>query len=246
MESVEIQIILGVLVTSTISGFLGMGGGMIMMALYGMVLPIKAAMILHGVTQLSSNGFRGLINYKHIQWKFIPLYLVGALSVFTVFRFIEFVPNMAMVYFCLGLFPFISFIPKVAQHFDITKGNQALLTGLAVTAAQLIAGASGAILDIFFINSNLDRHKVIATKAVTQSFGHGIKLWYYFSLISVADDLGSMSYYIYPAVVLTAFVGTYLGKQILNRLSERSFQKLSKGFILTIAVGLLLNGCRAM
>ena len=246
MEVIEIQIILGVLFTSSISGFLGMGGGMILMAIFGMLLPIKAAMILHGVTQFSSNGFRSFINYKHIQWKFIPLYLLGAISVFAVFKQIEFVPNLAVVYIGLGLFPFFSFIPVIAKHFDITKGSQSFICGLAVTAAQLIAGASGAVLDIFFVNSDLDRYKVIATKSMTQTFGHGIKLYYYFSLISVSDDLNSLNFYIYPAVILTAFLGTYIGKQILNKLSENGFKKMSKGFILTIAVGLLISGFRTM
>ena len=42
-------------------------------------------------------------------------------------------------------------------------------------AAQLIAGASGPILDVFYNGSSLNRREIVAT-AFTQAVGHLIKL----------------------------------------------------------------------
>src|SRR5690242_1273717 len=46
------------LVTSFISGILGMAGGMILMGVLLASLTVPAAMLLHGITQFSANGWR--------------------------------------------------------------------------------------------------------------------------------------------------------------------------------------------
>ena len=47
-----------VLITSFISGILGMAGGMILMGVLLALLPLPAAMVLHAVTQMASNAWR--------------------------------------------------------------------------------------------------------------------------------------------------------------------------------------------
>ena len=47
-----------VLFTSFLSGIFGMAGGMILMGLLLAMLPVATAMLLHGITQLASNGWR--------------------------------------------------------------------------------------------------------------------------------------------------------------------------------------------
>ena len=49
------------LVTSFISGILGMAGGMILMGILLAVVPLPQAMMLHGITQLASNGWRAVL-----------------------------------------------------------------------------------------------------------------------------------------------------------------------------------------
>lgn len=244
MSIVEVKILIGVLVTSVISGVLGMGGGMILMAVYASLLPVKSAMILHGLTQMSANGFRAYIHKQHINYKILLPYFIGVGIVFVLLRMISFVPNKGVLYLCLGLFPFITFIPKIADYFSITRMNRPVLCGGAVTFAQITAGASGGILDIFFINSPLSRYQIISTKAFTQTFGHIIKLIYYLSIIKIAADLKNLNWWIYPAVIIVSFLGTYIGKKILISLNEELFRKLSKGIILFIACGLIVKGVR--
>ena len=241
-ELIELKIIFGVFVTSIISGIIGMGGGMILMALLSLLLPVKAAMILHGVAQASSNGFRAFIHRPNIKFKvFIP-YFLGSLLLIFIFRTIEFIPNKVLIYFLLGAFPFISFIPKVAGYFSITKKFRPFLCGVLVSGAQLTAGASGGILDIFFINSPLTRYEIIATKAFTQTFGHLFKLVYFYSLIDYSRDLVILNFYIYPIVILIGFVGNLLGKLVLDKLSEKNFRMIGKGVVLSIAISLLVKG----
>ena len=47
-----------VLFTAFLSGIFGMAGGMILLGLLLAMLPLAQAMLLHGITQLASNGWR--------------------------------------------------------------------------------------------------------------------------------------------------------------------------------------------
>ncbi len=58
-----------VVVTATLSGIFGMAGGMILMAFLTFTYSVGAAMMLHGVTQAVSNGYRAVINRSDIVWR---------------------------------------------------------------------------------------------------------------------------------------------------------------------------------
>jgi uncharacterized membrane protein YfcA len=47
-----------IIATSFLSGLFGMAGGMVLMGLLLLLMPVPAAMVLHGITQVASNGAR--------------------------------------------------------------------------------------------------------------------------------------------------------------------------------------------
>ena len=56
-------------VTSFISGILGMAGGMMLMGVLLWFLPLPAAMMMHGISQLASNGWRAIMLRREIDWR---------------------------------------------------------------------------------------------------------------------------------------------------------------------------------
>src|SRR5215831_1865690 len=80
MGSVLTLSILGAstLVTSFISGILGMAGGMILMGILLATLPLPAAMMLHGISQLAANGWRAMMLRRQVDWRVVRGYAVGA------------------------------------------------------------------------------------------------------------------------------------------------------------------------
>jgi len=213
------------------------------MGLYSFLLPVMPAMILHGVTQLSSNSSRAYLHREHIQWSVLAPYFAGASLLFTILRWFAFVPSKAFLLLSLGSFTFISFVPFVADKLDILKRYRAFLCGALVTIAQILAGASGGVLDVFYVNSSLDKFKVIGSKALTQTVGHFTKLIYYLSLALAGSSLDlNLKWWIYPSVVVTAYTGTRLGKAILDTMSEHHFRRYSKVLILLIGLLLMLRG----
>ena len=51
--------------------------------------------------------------------------------------------------------------------------------GALCATLQLVAGVSGLLLDVFFVRSAMDRHGVVATRAMSQILGHLIKIGRY-------------------------------------------------------------------
>src|SRR5215510_2750152 len=61
--------------TAFLSGLFGMAGGLILIAVLLALLPLPAAMVLHAVTQMASNGWRALLWHRHCRWRAVGAYL---------------------------------------------------------------------------------------------------------------------------------------------------------------------------
>jgi uncharacterized membrane protein YfcA len=230
-----------VLVTSLLSGVLGMGGGMILMGVFALILPVAQAMVLHGLAQLSANGSRALIHFRGIGWRILPYYVAGAALSLGVFTLVAFRTEKWLVYLVLGVFPFLAMKLKRRLRLSIDNPWHAGLCGLIVMALQLAAGASGPILDVFYLNTKMTRHQIVASKAVTQKLGHAVKLFYYGS---AADGFfpASLPAWLPYAVVGLAFAGSLLGSRLLYGLTDATFQKLSRAMIRVLGAVYLIQG----
>ncbi|MDH3641116.1 MAG: sulfite exporter TauE/SafE family protein [Gammaproteobacteria bacterium] len=232
-----------VLATSLLSGILGMAGGMILMAILVSTVSVAAAMMIHGAVQATANGSRAWFLRAHIQWRILPAYLLGAAIALGGFMALALVPQAGVVLIVIGIFPFLArLLSRAAPRLpglDITHMPTAAACGAAVTAAQLFAGASGPLLDVFYLNSALDRYQVVASKALTQTLGHLIKLGYYGLFIGVVDGVPGWFYLILMA---TAVVGTRIGTRLLDKLKDDVFRRISGWVILAIAAVCVAKG----
>ena len=123
----------------------------------------------------------------------------------------------------------------LAIRSDIT----AAACGTVVTAAQLFAGASGPLLDVFYLNAHLNRFEIIASKAITQAAGHVLKLVYYGLIIGVTDSVPA---WMYGVAIATAVLGTRIGTRLLERFTDERFRRVSALVILTIAGVCIVKG----
>ena len=236
-------ILISVLGTSALSGVLGMAGGMILMAILVSVLSVAAAMMVHGAVQATSNGSRAWFLRKHIQWSLLPPYLVGCAAAVALFTWLALVPDPAIILILIGVLPWLArltrYVKSWAAAIDITNPPAGVACGFIVTAAQLLAGASGPLLDVFYLNTRLDRYGVIANKALTQTIGHGLKLLYYGALIGVSESIPA---WFYVVAMATAVVGTRIGTRALDYVDEDLFRRVSGGVILTLASACAVRG----
>ncbi len=242
---VIILIAAGVLATSFLSGIFGMAGGMILMALLLFLLPVPQAMILHGVVQAASNGWRAALHYRAIVWPVIWRYCIGAAGALALFSFLRVVPDKALVYLLLGGVTLCALLLPPSLALDATKRGMSELCGFFVNALHLTAGVSGVFLHIFFIKSPLNRHQSIATRGQTQLIGHLIKIVYFGLIATTAIETAAadeIAYEVYGIMVLLAFGGALGGKYVLDRMAEASFQRISHMIILVLAGFCLVRG----
>ena len=153
-------------------------GGMILMGVFGFFLTVPAAMVLHGIAQAFSNGSRVWLYRRHIKWRVLVFYCVGALVVLAAFSIFRFVPDIGLVFILIGAFPFLALLLPDRIDLDMEKPGVSFSSGIVVTTAQMVAGASGPVLDIFYVPSAMNKEEILGTKAITQTFGHILKLIY--------------------------------------------------------------------
>jgi uncharacterized protein len=227
--------------TSLISGVIGMAGGMILMGIMSALLPVGTAMVLHGVTQFAANGSRAVLFRNHLRLSVLVPYFAGALACLAIFLGVSYVPNEGALSLSLGLLPYLGLaIPKDFK-LDVAHRPTALACGFVVTAAQLLAGVSGPVLDIFFLDARLDRHEVIGTKALTQAFGHLFKLAYYWRFAASGDDL-AVPGWMFAAAIACSFAGTSAGKRLVAKMTDDLFRRASQRVLLVLGAAYICRG----
>ena len=148
-----IVIVLSTFFTAFLSSIFGMLGGLILMGVLVFIMPVSNAMVLHGLIQLTSNGYRAWLNKKHINWMIISTIIVGNTIALIGFLWII-VPEKATVYLVLGLLPFIAFMLPKKLSLDVGKKPIGITAGIVVVVSNLISGTGGPLLDIFFKSGN--------------------------------------------------------------------------------------------
>ncbi|MHA1567207.1 MAG: TSUP family transporter [Alphaproteobacteria bacterium] len=229
--------------TALLSGIFGMSGGMILMGVFTWLLPVAVAMILHGITQAGSNGYRAYLHRRHIYWPVLRGYVFGSAISVAIFSWIAYVPSPAVVFIALGTLPFIHRLFPKAAAVEITRPGAATASGVIVTAFQLLAGVSGPVLDIFYLKSPMTRHQVVATKAMTQTIGHVVKLGYFAIVAGFIGRLdGTLPWWVFGAVIPLAFLGTGMGSWVLHRLTDTQFRQITQWLVLGIGTVFLVRG----
>lgn len=230
---------LSVLATSILSGVVGMAGGMILMGVLLMLMPVTAAMVLHGVTQAASNGWRAFLWRAYVDWRIIAGYAVGSFAVFLGMKLVAVVPDKAVVYVAMGVTPFIILALPLEWVPDIKRRGAPILCGAMVMFVQLLAGVAGNVLDVFFQRSGMDRRAVVATKAASQVLAH-LQRIAFFGAFAGAGDLFPL--WVYAASVAIAMLGATLAASILKRISDKAFYGWSRTIILMVSIVYLGKG----
>ena len=228
-------VLLAAFVTAAVSGVLGMAGGLLLLGVLLLVLPVGVAFVVHGLLQLVSNGWRAFLQRAHIAWRTVGWYGAGALVAVVGVSAVAYVPSRALTYLLLGLVPALVWVPKGWLHLDAQRPAHAAAAGLVVTVVNLLAGVAGPLLDVFFVRTALVRHQVVATKAATQVLSHAGKVVVYGQLVAA----GTVPYAVVLLAVPLSMLGTAVGGRLLDRMSEAGFTAWTR-WVVTVIGGVYL------
>src|SRR5262245_38834645 len=224
-------IAVAVVVTSFISGMFGMAGGMLLLGLLLVFMDVAPAMVLFAIIQLAANSWRAMLWRRHVAWNIVVRFLVRSIAI---------LPSKAAIYIGLGLIPFAAYALPRQLTPDITRPGAPYLCGAFIILLQLLAGAAGHILDIFFQKSPLDRRTIVGTKAVTQVTGHVYRIAY-FGSFEVGFD-SQIPLWSYAVAIALAVAGTSLAGLILVRMTESGFRLWSRRITIGVALSYLARG----
>lgn len=225
---------------SVLSGIFGMAGGLILFGALLYYIDVVPAMVLFGAIQVCAGGWRAVLWVQHVRWSIVWRYIIGATVAFVIMRAVQFVPPKPVIYVGLGLMPFATHLLPARLSPDITRPGMPYFCGLLMQVLQLMAGATGVVLDVFFQKSGLDRKTIIGTKSLVQVTGHLYRVGYFASL-STALDFG-LPWWAFACGIGLAVAGTQVAGYVLERMTDVGFRQWSWRLIYSVSALYLLRG----
>lgn len=227
------ELLLGILtfLTSTVAGVIGVGGGMLLIAVLPLYLPLNAIIPVHGVTQMSSNISRAIFGIKDVQFEVLPKFILGSILGVSLFAFLlsyislEYVPLFIGIYILLNLWSksFSSYIKKYESYF---------MAGFFQTGLSVIVGATGPLTMTLLLKDYEDKDKVVATGAMLMSITHTSKIF-------VFAIFGFMFFdyiYVMGFMIAGAIAGSYFGTKIRNKIDGKKFINVLKVLLTLLAL----------
>ncbi len=235
METAEVIVIaLAAGVGAAISSAVGLGGGVLLLAvMLGFMDPLEAVPI-HAVLQVMANGSRGYVLRKDVAKFAMKPFLVLLVPGVVAGYFLATITPVNAAQVAIALFALLTGWWPAALS-TITKvlgsGSRAFfwLGGLS-GLLQVPVGAVGPVIGPVVRRELGNRTSTVATFSVFQMLGHLIKL----TLFVIA----TFAWFDWWAVIVfgsaSSVMGTWLGAKLLRRESERTF-----GWLFRIALTLI-------
>ncbi|MEM8975222.1 MAG: sulfite exporter TauE/SafE family protein [Pseudomonadota bacterium] len=244
MTIVALSALLALIVgTSFVSGLFGMAGGIVLVGGLLMFMPVPAAMVLHAITQMASNGWRAILWWRYVRWATVLAYITGCSIAVAVWSYFRYVPDVATALIFLGLTPFLVKAMPAGLKPNPNSAKQGVIYGIGCMSLMLLTGVAGPLLDSFFLGGDMDRRRIIASKGMCQLFGHGVKLVYFGAII---DQAAQIDVTLATLAVIAAMLGTILAKRMLEAMSDAQFRAWANGLIIAIGSYYLIYGSYLM
>lgn len=220
--------------TSFVTASMGIGGGVLLLAILATVLPPAALIPVHGLVQLGSNANRAIMTRQYIDWCMVKSFSAGALIGAFLASFVVIQLPLYLIQLCVACFIlYLVWGPKPKKHQMSEKGQMA--AGAGTTFVSMFVGATGPLVAGFVHRQSYDKHATTATFAACMSFQHLLK-------IGVFSLVGFAFWQWLPLIclmILGGICGTWLGLRLLNRIPADQFKLLFRVVITLLAARLL-------
>ena len=217
-------------IVSTLSGG---GGALILLPIVGFYLSPSVVAPVVNLGNMIGRPARLILFWKDIQWKLVAFFVPSALlgAVVGAFIFVQLESNWIQL--LLGMF-----LISTAFQFRFGKKKTSfsmkmwyfIPLGFVVTLISTLFGATGAVLNPFYLNMGLVKEKLIATKTANSFFAGFAQLGSYTFLGVFHGELWGYGI----LIGLGAIIGNIFGKRLLSKMSDESFRKLVV-FIMTLS-----------
>ncbi len=226
--------------TFTLSTLTAGGGGLLLVPILNLLVKTTQAAPVLNTGNLIGRPIRLLLYWKYIDWKatlyYVPTAIVGSVLAASFFAH----SKIIWLQFIIGLF-LISTLwqykwGKRKSSFKMTYAYLMPL-GLLISFLGTITGASGPVLNPFYLNLGLSKEKLIGTKTAN-SFFMGL------AQIGSYTWFGIMSNEVWGWAVSLGIgisLGSYIGKRLLKKMPDKSFRNWVIGFIVFSGILMIIE-----
>ena len=225
--------------TSMMTATLGIGGGVLLLAVMAGTVPISALIPVHGLVQLGSNGNRALMTAKHIDWNMLKYFSLGAIVGAFLASFI--VVQLPLVIIQFAVAAFILFLvwgskPKAQEMRPVGR----TLAGLVTTLVSMFVGATGPLVAAFVHRNNYTKMQITGTFASCMTLQHGLKAFVFtFVGFSFAQWAGLII-----IMIASGALGTFFGLKVLKRVPAKKFTVIFKVVVTILALRLVVEALK--
>lgn len=224
--------------TSAITAAFGVGGGVAMMALMGLFLPVAALIPVHGAVQLGSNTGRAWHQRAHVRRDIFAPFLIGSLIGATGGALLVVQLPDALLKLVLGIFMIAVTWTKIPGIDRL--GGAGLAIGSAITAfITMFVGATGMLMSAFFAQIIPDDRKaLVATHAAAMTVQHFLKI----VVFGLAGFAFAQWLPLVAVMVVSGYLGTVYGSRWLESLPEETFRRWFKIGLTILAADMVRRG----
>ena len=220
--------------TSLITAAMGIGGGVLLLAIMAGTLPAAALIPLHGLVQFGSNGNRAWMTRRHIDWRLLRRFALGALAGALLASLI--VVQLPLRWIQLSVAAFILYLvwgPKPAGRSLGATGQ--LLAGALTTLVSMFVGATGPLVAGFIHRRDMDKLATTATFAACMSVQHLLKMGVFSAVGFAFWDWLPLT----ALMILAGALGGWLGLKPLDRIPAAHFKRVFRWIVTLLALRLL-------
>jgi uncharacterized protein len=227
------------LLSATLSGMAGIGGGTILIAaMYAVGLTPTVAVPVHAGVQLVSNFSRTLAYLRHVEWRALRDFLCGAVPApFVVAPLIARADEHGLL-ILMAAFIYLTLWPIWLRWLRLEGRAGMVAAGVITGGLGSLVGATGTLIAPLFLRSDWRKETTIATLAVCQSIAHLLKI---IAFASVGFGILGHWPLLLPMCVAVV-LGTLAGSRLHGRLSEARFVGLFRIILGVLATKLLYDG----
>ncbi|WP_163272302.1 sulfite exporter TauE/SafE family protein [Chelativorans alearense] len=224
--------------TSALTAVFGIGGGVAMLALLGLFIPVAALIPVHGLVQLGSNTGRAWHQRAHIVRGIAAPFIAGSVVGAVVGTFFVVQLPDAVLKLALGLFVITVTWAKIPGAARI--GRAGLVAGSALLALlSMFFGATGPLFAAAFSQIITDDRKaLIATQAAGMTIQHALKV----VAFSVAGFAFAQWLPFIVVMIASGYLGTLYGTRLLEKFPEESFRRWFRIGLTLLALDLVRRG----
>lgn len=238
---VAVLLIVASAFTSALTAVFGVGGGLAMLALMGLFVPVASLIPVHGAVQLGSNTGRAWHQRAFVRMDVAKPFIAGSVlgAVAGVFLVVQ-LPDAALKIVLGAFIIFLTWVKIPGMHRLSKAGLAVASVGIAVLS--MLVGATGPLVAVllakFFEN---DRKALISTSAVAMTTQHLLKV--------LVFGIAGFAFWewvpLVAAMILSGFLGTVYGSVLLERMPEEVFRRWFRLGITLLALDLLRRGILA-